>query len=449
MKQPGQAPHAIEAERAVLGGILCRPEKLTQIRAVLESTDFYEPRHQYAFEVMVELAGKKPIDPLTVGMEIDGRDTVAGKIEGSVEYLIELIDATPTAENLGAYARIVREKSAMRQVIARCRELAAEANGDYGDFGEFMDAAMASLADIRRMSGQIDCEKFNSVFVRTLAGISSLRTESKPRGLPTGFRALDDILGGIREHELMILAGRPSMGKSALAKDIVTNVARQGVPTLVFTLEMGDTEYAERILASESQTSLTDVTRGAFESEEAWRHFRETGRDAASWPIWFDESPVTIAELYSKAVSWSAQQIKQRGAGLVVVDYLQLLRGTNRKESRQEQVAEISRGLKRLAKTAHIPVLALAQLSRELEKREDKRPMKSDLRESGAIENDADVIAFIFREEVYKPNNPRLRGMAEIIIDKRRNGETGTALLGWNSRYTQFTELPEQRGFAQ
>jgi replicative DNA helicase len=438
-------PQNRHAECAVLGGVLLRNDKLTRVRAILAPEDFYHPAHQLIFQVMLDIADRgQAVDPLTVGAELVRREQL-GRVEGSQDYLVDLLNQVPTAENIEHYARIVHELAAVRMVITAAREISAQGMGDYGDAREYLDQALLKIQNARQRLRADRVRRFNEVVVDTISNMTQLRhgTRTRMRGLPTGFAQLDRILGGIRAHELVTLAGRPAMGKSALAQNIVLNIARGGDPVLVFALEMGESEYAERAFADVAKVDLSHITRGNFSDASDWQRIRASAAGLAALPIWMDSKSTNIRDIYGVAIGWAADHVTEIGHGMVVVDYLQLVRGTNRKDTREQQVSEITRALKQIAKDIHVPVLALAQLNRELEKRENKRPMLSDIRESGSAEQDSDVVLFVYREEYYKPNLRSAQGKAEVIVAKRRNGVTGTAELRFVGAHMRFEDLPD------
>jgi replicative DNA helicase len=445
----GMLPQNRHAERAVLGGILLRQEKLHEVRALLNPEDFYHPAHQLIFQSMIDVEGKgSAIDPLTVSAELLRRELL-GRVEGGEGYLVDLLNEVPTAENISHYARIVREQSTLRQLIHTTREISSQAMGDHGDFREFLDSAEKRVFEVARQSMTSNYEHVKALLPEAIRNVERRRANGKDvTGVPTGFSDLDKLLSGLQPNDLVLLAARPSMGKTSLALSFALNSAVHGrIPVLFFSLEMGSQQLVERMLCSEGRIDSNKLRSGHMASHE-WINLTKAASRLMEAPISIDDSSdPSVLEIRAKARRWASDPTVPRGdgplRGVILVDYVQLVKSgaSRREDSREREISDVSRGLKALAKDLHMPIVALAQLNRGLEKREDKRPILSDLRESGALEQDADVIMFIYRDDYYNKEKSDKPGVAEVIIGKHRNGPTGTVDLRWSGEHTRFDNL--------
>ena len=430
-------PQSLEAERAVLGAMMLEPEAVGRALELLDEQNFYKEGHRKIFRVMSYLFEKsEPIDQLTVAEELSNRDDLEN-IGGAYEIskLLEL----PSAANMEYYAKIVLEKSIYRQLINVATETITNAYDQHEDVNELLDwteNAIFRLSDRRLKGGFMPLDPIMTKTMETIESFHEM--QGGVTGVPTGFSDLDDNTSGFQPSDLVIIAGRPSMGKTAFALNIARNVALDhGVGVGIFSLEMANYQLAMRLLCSEAKVSSHLLRTGRLPKALYSNLSRVVGKLAAA-PIFIDDTPsLPILELRAKA-----RRLKQEhDVGMIIVDYLQLMRGPKSSESRQQEISEISRALKALAKEISVPVVALSQLSRAVESRGgDKRPMLSDLRESGAIEQDADVVMFVYRQEHYERDDPDLEGKAEIIIGKQRNGPIGTVHLTFISDYAKFED---------
>ena len=441
-------PHNLDAEKSVLGGVLLRNSALNDIES-LAPDDFYDPKHRVVFEAMKALEARtRPIDPVTLEEQL----AQAGKIAavGGIAYLTELAGFVPTADNIPHYAEIVREKSMARRLITVAAEVAAKGFGEYGEVKDYLDEAERAVFEVTQRDqrgGPVAVEKIlKQVFKSFDARFSAAGGVT---GVPSGFLDVDQMTAGLQPSDLVIMAARPSMGKTSLAMSVAQNAALppHDFPTIIFSLEMSGMQLAERMLCSEARIDSSLLRRGQLQRQDM-TNLTVAADLISKAPMLIDDTPApTVNELRARCRRWRSNRelFADKPFGLVVVDYLQLMKGLSmsKNSNREQEISEISRGLKALAKELACPVLALSQLSRKCEERTDKRPMLSDLRESGAIEQDADVIMFIYREEVYSKEKPPddKRGVAEVIVGKQRNGPIGTALLSFLGKYTRFENL--------
>lgn len=433
-------PNNLDAERSLLGAMLLSREAIGPAVEKLAASDFYKPAHQHIFDAVASLyAAGEPADPVTVAETLSR----AGLLEqvGGLAYLIDLQASTPATSNAARYATIIEERALLRSLISVAGDIAELGYSVPDDVAKTIDEAearMFALAD-RRVTD-------TTLILRDLltAGLDHLedlydRGESIT-GLPSGLFDLDEQLSGLQPSSLIIIGARPAMGKSALALGMAAHAAiRVGRPVLYFSLEMGHLELTQRVLSGEAEVRSERLRNGKLTDEDWSRIHRTVGRLAEA-PLYIDDNPnLTVMEIRAKA-----RRLKARvgDLALIVVDYLQLMTGSTSAENRQVEVAEISRGLKVLARELETPVVALSQLSRNLESRSDKRPMLSDLRESGSLEQDADVVLFVYRDEVYDPDSDD-QGLAELHLAKHRNGPTGTVQLAFRSSFTKFDNFAQ------
>jgi len=436
-------PHSRPAEEAILGGVLIDNALFAQLDGTITSSDFYAEAHQSIWEAIASLAAKRePIDIVTLCGELKS-DKALDKI-GGVAYLAALIDATPTTANIESYAKIVRDTSAIRGVILAAQRIAQ----DGYDADQAEEYLSRSEQSIRRAVGGInngDVVESKDAIRSCLEHIEAASKNDGLIGIPTGWKDLDELLGGLQAGQLVIVAGRPSMGKSALAQCLCLNAAyspvgdRRPCRSLIASLEMPHEDVYLRFTSMLGGVPFTNLKRGRLDGSQ-WARTMEASQAIAGLPIAVrDGSGATVAQI--RAMARSRQGSK--GLDLLIVDYLQLMSGPSRRrgdDSREVEVSSMSRGLKMLATELKIPVIAISQLNREVERRVNKRPMMADLRESGAIEQDADVILFVYRDEVYNKNTDDF-GVAEIICAKQRNGPLGTVKLRFSGEFTRFENL--------
>jgi replicative DNA helicase len=436
-------PNDLTAERAVLGGILLENDALNTVLEIpLAADDFYSDANARIFECMTQLfAAGQPVDTVTLRERL----SIASKLHavGGDEYLFSLTNTIPTVANIEAHAKIVREKAVIRRLIAACHEVAANGYGDYGSMEEFLDQAERSIFNIAKHRLRTPYEHITDVVVRSFEAITKA-AELKQHivGLPTGFERLDRMTAGMHPGDLIIIAGRPAMGKTAFALNVALNACRmRKAAAVVFSLEMPKEQLANRLLCSEAKVDAGKLRTG-YLSRDDWPKLTAAAGNLSDLPFWLDDTPgLTLMELRAKARRLKAEH----DLGLIVVDYLQLMRAGVKTDSREQEISEISRSLKGLAKELGLPVIALSQLNRSVESRgnKDKRPQLSDLRESGAIEQDADTIWFIYRDEVYNPETTE-KGIAEVIVGKQRAGATGTVKCLFQREFTRFENLAEE-----
>src|SRR5215472_11866251 len=437
-------PHSLDAEQSVLGGLLLDNAAVDKIGDLLFAADFYNDAHRNVFEAITNLiADNKPADVVTVAEVLASLK----KLEyiGGMAYLGALVENVPTAANIRRYAEIVRERAILRRLAAAGGEIADAAYQPLGrGVREILDQAETKVFEIaehgaRGQQGFVELRPLLTQAVERIEVLFNRDNPSDVTGVPTGFADLDHMTSGLQEGDLIVIAGRPSMGKTALALNIGEHIALAArLPVAVFSMEMGAMQLAMRMMGSTGRLDQQKIRTGRLTNEDWERLSSALGRlnDA---PIHIDETPALNAlELRARARRLSRQYGGRLGA--IIVDYLQLMQAVGEGENRATEISEISRSLKALAKELKVPVMALSQLNRSLESRTDKRPMMSDLRESGAIEQDADVIFFIYRDEVYNPETAE-KGAAEIIIGKQRNGPIGMVPLTWIGEYTRFENM--------
>ncbi len=435
-------PHSVEAEQAVLGGLMLDNRRFDEISEIISAADFYRQEHRLIFAAVERLASEsEPLDVVTLAEFLER----TGDIEdaGGLSYLAELAEKTPGAANIRAYAEIVRERSILRQLVEVSGKIADSAFNPQGrTSNEILDEAERSvfqIAESRTKEGS-GPKNINPILTQTLSRIEELfESGEQTTGLTTGFRDLDEKTSGMQPSDLIIVAGRPSMGKTTFAMNLVENaLISTGTPVLVFSMEMPADALAMRMISSLGRIDQTKVRSGKLE-EDDWPRLTSAVSLLKDKPLYIDDTPgLSPTEMRSRA----RRVARENGGklGLIMVDYLQLMRVPGNTEGRTAEISEISRSLKGIAKELNCPVVALSQLNRSLEQRPNKRPVNSDLRESGAIEQDADVIVFIYREEIYDKETPR-KGVADIIIGKQRNGPVGEFRLTFMGEFTKFENL--------
>jgi replicative DNA helicase len=432
-------PQNLEAEVSVLGGVLLDNEALNRVLEVMKEGDFYRESHRKIFSAILDLYEKsEPVDLITLTEALKKREAL--EAVGGVEYLNSLVNSVPTAANISYYAKIVKEKAILRKLINRSTDIISQVYGVSGDVDDFLDQAERSIFEISEDRVRPSFYPLKDIIKASFKTIERLYEKRQLiTGVPTGFTKLDELTSGLQPSDLIIVAGRPSMGKTALALDIAAYAAVEGgIPSAIFSLEMAKEQLALRMLCSEAKVDAHRL-RGGFLSESDWPKLTRAAGSLSEAPIFIDDTPgLSALEMRAKSRRMKAEH----NLGLVVVDYLQLMRGRADSDNREQEISDISRSLKALAKELNVPVMALSQLNRRVEERGDRRPQLSDLRESGAIEQDADVIIFLYRDEVYNKSedNPN-KGKAEIIIGKQRNGPTDKFELTFLDKFTCFENL--------
>jgi replicative DNA helicase len=437
-------PHALEAERAVLGGVLLENNALNTVTQILDADDFYSRANGIVFEGMMELFRRgQPVDTITLRAWLIDRGSL--QKAGGDEHLLSLTNAIPTVANIEHHSKIVREKATVRRLISSCHEIAATGYGDYGDPDEYLDQAEKKIFDVGKERGGAPYEHIKEVVLRTFEQVQQAAARKEQiTGMPTGLTKLDEMTAGLKGGELIIIAGRPGMGKTAFALNVaVTACQARKVPVCVFSLEMRKEELARRLLCSEAKVDGGRLRTGML-SRDDWSRLAGAAGPLTELPLFIDDTAaITLMQVRGKA----RRLRSEHGLGLIVIDYLQLMRSGVKNDSREQEISEISRSLKALSKELDIPVIALSQLNRGVETRpgKDKRPQLADLRESGAIEQDADVIMFVYRPEVYAKDEERqqLRGLAEVIVGKQRAGPTGIVKCRFFHEFTRFENLAE------
>ena len=437
---------AQEAERSVLGGIFLDNVVIEQVAVLIKAEDFYAPRHQCVYASMLRLAEESlPIDPITMASALAHKGEL--RELGGIDYLLALAGSTASTVNIEHHAKLIQDAAEVRRLIDACKNIISKAHGgDYEDSTRLFDEAQQAVYEIseRRQGKQFTnmAAALKEVVDKVQAAYEA---KSAITGIPSGYYDLDDMTAGFQPGDLIILAARPSMGKTALALNLATNGATQsGRSVAFFSLEMPTVQLASRMLGTEAQIGGERMRTGQVSIEEIGR-ILQTSKVMKPWPIFMDDTAgISSMELRAKCRRLATDK-NIPPLGLIIIDYLQLMRGSGNVRSREQEISEISRNLKALAKELNLPVIALSQLNRSLESRSDKRPMMSDLRESGAIEQDADVIMFVYRDEVYNSETEE-KNIAEVIIAKQRNGPIGTVRLRFFREWTHFRNLHEREG---
>ena len=435
-------PQSIDAEESILAAILIDNDTLLDVLEILSPEDFYRTAHQIIFTGITQLFTRnEPIDLVTLANILKEQK----KLEevGGATYLAGLVDSVPLAVNAVHYAKIIHDKASLRKLIQRANEIARRCFEDQGAVDDTINFAENAIFEISESKIRPSFHALSNIIDSNIDELEERQgNKSLLTGVPTGFTRLDALTSGLQKSDLIILAARPAMGKTAFALNVARNAAVDGgVPTAVFSLEMSKEQLSMRMLCAESRVDSSRLRSGFF-SKEDWERLTEAAGLLSQAPIYIDDSPdISPLEIRAKA-----RRLKmEKGLGLIIIDYLQLMRSHRSNERRDLEISEISRSLKILAKELDLPVVALSQLNRKLEERSDKRPQLSDLRESGALEQDADVVAFIYRDEVYNKdeNNPN-RNKAEVILAKQRSGPVGIAHLAFLSQYTRFENLASE-----
>ncbi|OQO90665.1 replicative DNA helicase [Saccharomonospora piscinae] len=439
-----QPPQDTTAEQSVLGGMLLSKDAIADVVEVLRPGDFYRPAHQAVYDCILDLYGRgEPADPITVSAELERRGELARV--GGAPYLHTLIATVPTAANAGYYARIVAEKAILRRLVEAGTRIVQYGygadNSDSGDVNEVVDRAQAAIYEVTERRTSEDYVALEELLQPTMDEIDAIASRGgTAQGVPSGFSDLDEVTNGLHPGQMIIVAARPGVGKSTLGLDFSRSCSiRHGMSSVIFSLEMSRTEIVMRMLSAEAKIRLADM-RGGRMSDDDWTRLARRMSEISEAPLFIDDSPnLTMMEIRAKA-----RRLKQRNdLQLVVVDYMQLMTSGKRVESRQQEVSEFSRQLKLLAKEIEVPVVAISQLNRGPEQRTDKRPMLSDLRESGSLEQDADMVLLIHRPDAWERDDPRA-GEADLILAKHRAGPTSTITLAHQLHYSRFSDLAHE-----
>ena len=435
-------PHDLASEQAVLGSIFINPDKMIEVTEYLKPEDFYKPAHKILFKAMMSLADRgEAIDIVTVKSTLEANKEL--NLMGNVSYLAEIINAVPTSSNAEHYAKIVAKKSRLREIIGNLSDSIGNAYDEDMDIDEIISKTEQSLLKVSQSSNKGSFRPIHDVLLENHTNIEERsNSSSEITGIETGFYDFDKLTTGLHEDNLIILAARPAMGKTAFALNIAQNVAtKANQPVAIFSLEMGAESLVERMLSAEGAIPNHHIRTGALSTNE-WERLVYAQSRLAEAPIFIDDSAgVGISDIRARARRLAQET---SGLGLIVIDYLQLITG-RKTDNRQQEVSEISRQLKIIAKELKVPVIALSQLSRSVEQRQDKRPIMSDLRDSGSIEQDADIVAFLYRDAYYQDNDDEQEesNLTELIVKKNRHGSLGTVKLYFHKKYTKFSSVEE------
>ncbi|MEZ0092747.1 replicative DNA helicase [Streptacidiphilus sp. EB129] len=434
-------PQDLAAEQSVLGGMLLSKDAIADVVEVLKPADYYRPAHELIHSAILDLYARgEPADPITVASELVKRGEITRV--GGPSYLHTLVNSVPTAANAEYYAEIVHERAVLRRLVEAGTRIAQMGYASEGDVDEIVNAAQAEIYAVTEQRTNEDYAPLGDIMEGALDEIESIGSRSgQMSGVPTGFADLDSLTNGLHPGQMIVVAARPAMGKSTLALDFARSCSvKHKIPSVFFSLEMGRNEIAMRLLSAEARVALHHMRSGNM-TDEDWTRLARRMPELNDSPLYIDDSPnLSMMEIRAKC-----RRLKQRNdLRLVVIDYLQLMTGggSRRPESRQQEVSEMSRNLKLLAKELELPVIALSQLNRGPEQRTDKRPMVSDLRESGSIEQDADMVILLHREDAYEKESPRA-GEADLIVAKHRNGPTATITVAFQGHYSRFVDMAQ------
>lgn len=440
-------PQDLIAEQSVLGSVFISPEKLIAVREYIDPKDFYKYAHRVIFKAMISLSDQNDaIDATTVRAILDNQGDLQNI--GGISYLVELVNSVPTSANAEYYAKIVAEKAMLRRIISRLTEAVNQAYEGAINSEDIISGAEKALIDVNERSNRSGFRKISDVLAVNYENLEIRSQQTTDvTGLATGFRDLDKITTGLHPDQLIILAARPAVGKTAFVLNIAQNVGtKMNRPVAIFSLEMGAESLVDRMLASEGMVDAHNLRTGQL-TEQDWQNITLAQGTLADAPIYIDDTPgIKVTEIRARARK--LDQELEEGLGLIVIDYLQLITGT-RPENRQQEVSDISRQLKILAKELGVPVIALSQLSRGVEQRQDKRPVLSDIRESGSIEQDADIVAFLYREDYYdrgdkdEGQEQLVDNTIEVILEKNRAGARGTVKLMFQKEYNKFSSIAQ------
>ena len=434
-------PQNIEAEQSVLGASLLDKEVVSTIAEIIDVSDFYREDHKEIFEAVMDLYERgEPIDLITVSEQLKVRGSLDGI--GGLEYLTNLVNAVPTTANTKHYAKIVEEKSILRRLIKASSEIISMGYDASEEVEYILDRAEKGIFDISQKRSNQGFVEIKDVLIETFDRLEELyNNKGQITGIPTGFSDLDHKTSGLHNSDLVLIAARPAMGKTSFVLNVAQHAAiHSQVPVAIFSLEMSKEQLVNRMLCCEAMVDAQKMRTGQLDDSD-WQKIAKALGPISEAPIYIDDTPgVTATEIRAKC-----RRLKmEKNLGLVIIDYLQLMQGRGKNDNRQQEISEISRSLKILAKEINVPVLTLSQLSRAPELRADHRPILSDLRESGAIEQDADIVMFLYRDDYYNPETEK-KNVAEVIIAKHRNGSTGTIDLAWLGQYTKFANLEKFR----
>lgn len=432
-------PQDVAAEQSVLGAMLLNKDAIADVLETLKPHDFYRPAHEEIFEAVLDLYSRgEPVDAITVAAELTRRGEI-GRVGGHV-YLHELVASVSVAANAAYYAEIVREKAVLRRLSEAAMKVAQLAYRGQGNVNDIVDQAQQAVYDVAEGKASEDYQPLAELMEPTLDEIEAIGSRgSAMAGVPTGFVELDDMTNGLHSGQMVIVAARPGMGKSTLGLDLARSASiKNGLCSAFFSLEMTKSEIVMRLLSAEANVPLSHIRKGDM-SDDDWERLAARVSQVSSAPLFIDDSPnLTMMEIRAKA-----RRLKQKHElQLVVIDYIQLMSSGRKVESRQLEVSEFSRQIKLLAKELEVPVVALSQLNRGPEQRTDKRPQISDLRESGSLEQDADIVILLHREEAYNRDTNRI-GEADFIVAKHRNGQTGDISVSFQGRYSRFANMPK------
>ncbi|WZL73109.1 replicative DNA helicase [Clostridiaceae bacterium 35-E11] len=434
-------PHNIDAEQSVLGAMLLDKEAIINAAEIIGGEDFYKEAHKEIFGAMLELYNRdEPVDLVTLSEELNQRQTL--EAIGGITYLTSLSSAVPTTTNVKYYAKIVEEKAILRRLIKTSSEILEKGYQAEEEVNNILDLAEKSIFDISQKRSQEGFSPIKEVLLESFNKIEELyQNKGGITGLTTGFVDIDRKTSGLQKSDLILVAARPSMGKTAFSINVAQNAAiKADASVAIFSLEMSKEQLVQRMLSSESHIEIQKIRTGTL-NEDEWPRLAKAMGPLAQAKVFIDDTPgISLMEMKAKCRRLKMEQ----GLDMVLIDYLQLMSGDGRTESRQQEISNISRGLKGLAREMDCPVVALSQLSRAPEMRADHRPILSDLRESGAIEQDADIVMFLYRDEYYHPDSEK-RNIGEVIIAKQRNGSTGTVELAWLGQFTKFANLDKFR----
>lgn len=429
-------PQDLIAEQSVLGGMLLSKDAIADVVEILRPNDFYRPAHETIYDAIIDLYGHgEPVDPVTISAELTKRGEIA-KI-GGAPYLHTLMSSVPTAANAHYYARIVREQSILRKLVEAGTKVVQLGYAGEGDVDDVVDKAQAEVFSVTERRASEDYVQLNTLLPEALDQIEAMSRGAAAEGVMTGFKDLDLLTNGLHPSNMIVIAARPAIGKSTLGLDIARHTSiHNGITSVIFSLEMSRSEITMRMLSSEARVALNSIRSGQL-SDEDWSRLARRMGEISEAPLFIDDSPnLSMMEIRAKA-----RRLKQRhNLKLIIIDYLQLMTSGKRVENRQQEVSEFSRQLKLLAKELEIPIIAISQLNRSPEQRSDKRPMLSDLRESGSIEQDADMVIMLHRDDVYDSQNRP--GEADLIVAKHRNGPTRTITVSAQLHYARFVDMP-------
>jgi replicative DNA helicase len=432
-------PQDLDAEQSVLGGMLLSKDAIADVVEILKGADFYKPAHETIYQAILDVYAKgEPADPITIAAELTKRGEIT-KV-GGASYLHTLVQTVPTAANAEYYAEIVHERAVLRRLVEAGTRITQMGYAADDDVDEIVNRAQAEIYAVTEQRTSEDYLPLGDIMEGALDEIEAIGSRSgEMTGVPTGFTDLDQLTNGLHPGQMIIIAARPAMGKSTLALDFARAASiKNNLPSVIFSLEMGRNEIAMRLLSAEARVALHHMRSGTM-TDEDWTRLARRMPDVSAAPLYIDDSPnLSMMEIRAKC-----RRLKQRNdLKLVIIDYLQLMQSGKRSESRQQEVSDMSRNLKLLAKELELPVIALSQLNRGPEQRTDKKPMVSDLRESGSIEQDADMVILLHREDAYEKESPRA-GEADIIVGKHRNGPTATITVAFQGHYSRFVDMAQ------